>query len=201
MKTNWKLLPLLEAALIAFPYAVSAANADSAPEPGGKVKVHHERVYTIADEAARILKDVEEQAYEVTDHAGTLQMASGIAASSQQFHASELEAIKEDVNAMGKEMQRLQALRQSEAPWEQGTVARVLPLLKQVAATTDQEIRYVNDHPQKLALPEYRNMTKKLYDQSTALWKALHDSIKLANLREREMRLRKDLQDTSTLKQ
>jgi Mg2+ and Co2+ transporter CorA len=165
-------------------------------EQDGKAKIHHQRIYTIADEAARILKDIEEQAYEVTDHAGTLHLASSIAPSRREFNASELEAVKEDVNAMGKEMQRLEALRQNEASWEQETVTRAMPLLKQVAATTDEAIRYVNDNPQKLALPEYQQIAKKLYDQSAVLWKTLHDSVKLANLHEREGRLTEDLQST-----
>ncbi len=188
---NWRLTGAVIAGLLASTGVVAAQNTGPAEQQGGKVKIHHVKVYTIADESARTLKDVEEQAYDVTDHTGTIQVASGLPATSREFHANELEALKEDVNGMGKEMARLEALRQGETSWEQRTVTRAMPLLKQVAATTDEAIRYVNDNPQKLALPEYQKITKKLYEQSTALWKVLHNSIKLANLREREDRLRK----------
>lgn len=155
-----------------------------------KMRIHSQKVYTITDEAARILKDVEEQAYEVTGHAGTLYAAGGLPGYSAQFHLSELEAVKDDVNAMGKEMQRLEALRENEAAWERETVGRAMPLLKQLAAATDEAIRYVNGNPQKLAFPQYREMTRRLYGQSADLWKALHGSVRLEDLQEKEARLK-----------
>ncbi len=182
----------LIAGLIAFTCVMAAQKTDATKQEGGKAKVHVMKTYTIADEAARILKDVEEQGYDVTDHAATLQAGVRVGLS-RESTAGELDALHDDVNGMGKKMQRLEALARNETSWERDTVTRVMPLLKQVATTTDEAIRFVNDKPQHVGLPEYEKITGKLYDQSTALWKALHDSVKLADLREREARLRKAL--------
>lgn len=193
---KWKMIMsagAMVAGFVVFAGMVTAQSTDPAESQGGKVKTHHEKVYTISDEAARTLKDVEEQAYEVTDHAGTVQAASRIEKVGQGFYASELQAMKEDLNAIGYKLQRLEALQQDEKSWERRTVARTTPLLKQVGATADEVIHYVDDNPQKLVFPEYQRMTLKLYNQSTALWKSLHESVRLASLRDRELRLRKDM--------
>ncbi len=193
MKFTLPVAGAIVAGLVAF-NGVATANTDPADQQGGKAKIHHTKVYTVADESARIIKDVEERAYEVTDHAGTIRAASSVPAFSRDLHALELEAITEDVNQMGKELARLEAMQDNETTWERKTVARTKPLLKQVAASADEAIRYVREYPDSLAMQQYQKLAKNLYDQSTALWNSLHDSVKLANLREREIRLRKDLQ-------
>jgi hypothetical protein len=177
---------------------MAAKSAPSVEEPSGKVEVHHIKVYTIADEASRVLKDTEEQAYEMTEHTGTLLVATQMTAG-KEFYIDQLDALREDVNDMGRNIARLEALRQNEQPWESTTVTRVTPLLKQLAATTGQAIRFMNDNPQEFGrpFPEYQNITQRLYDQSTTLWRVLHDSVQLADLRQKEERLRNDLQQTS----
>ncbi len=178
--------------LIALTCAVAAQKTDPVKRQGGKAAVHAARVYTVVDEAARILKDVEEEGYDLADHAATLQ-AGGRVGLSWESNAAELDALHDAVNGMGKNMQRLEALARNETSWERDTVKRVMPLLKQVAASTDEAIRFINAKPQQIELLEYQKITGKLYDQSTALWNALHDSVKLADLHEREARLKKAL--------
>ncbi len=178
--------------LVAFAGTLIAQNPGAPEHLGRKAKIHHAKVYTIADEAARVLKDAEEQAYEVTDHAGTIQTANGISEGSQAFYSRELGAIREDLNAIGKSMARLEALQENEKTWERRTVTRTMPLLKQVVATTEEAIRFLNDRPGRVAFSDHQKLTTKLYDQSTVLWKTLHESVRLAELRQREIRLRKD---------
>ncbi len=172
---------------------VAAQKADPAKQQGAKAKTQvTTKAYPVVDEAARILKDVEEQAYDVADHASTLQAGNRLGAS-REFNANELDALHDDINAMGKKMQLLEALARNEATWERDVVTRVMPMMKQVAATTDEAIRFVNSKPVDFAPLDYEKITKKLYDQSTALWNTLHDSVKLADLREREAKLKKTL--------
>jgi hypothetical protein len=194
MKRLTLLLGAILAGVLTLTCVMAAPRTDSAKQQGVKTKVT--KGYTVVHEAARILKDVEEQAYDVTDHASTLEAASRLGAS-REFNAEELDALRDDVNGMGKKMQLLEALSRNEAGWEQGTVKRVMPLLKEVAATTDQAINYVDSKPTEFALSDYGKITKKLYDQSTSLWTTLHDSVKLASLREREEQLKKTLKVAS----
>ena len=185
----------VSAGLFALTGVMAAKSAPSVEAQGGRVRIHHVKVYTIADEASRILKDTEEQAYEMTDHTGTLLVATEVTAG-KEFYGVQLDALREDVNEMGRNVARLEALRPDEQPWERSTVTLAMPLLKQLAATTDEAIRFMNDNPEKFGrpFPEYRNITQKLYNQSTTLWRVLHDSVQLADLRQKEERLRTDLQ-------
>lgn len=160
----------------------------------GSVRIHERRIFTISDEAENVLKDVEHQAWDLSGHADTLQTASRNSRSTREFHAEELERVRQDVNAIGSEMQRLQGLEPGESAWEQETVTRVMPLLRQVAATTGRTIGYLNEYPGRIGFAEYGHLTKELSDQSTDLSKALHDSIHLAELRAKEDHLRAQLQ-------
>ncbi|MFN7933225.1 MAG: hypothetical protein U0R19_07850 [Bryobacteraceae bacterium] len=171
-----------------------AAQAGGSRSDEGKVKIHHKHVFTIADEAGRILKDVEEQSYEVTDHAGTLSIAAAVSSTSRAFFMDQLEAVREDVNRMSRELNRLEALEPNEAAWERQAVTRAKPLLTDLLATTDSAIRFLSANPEKIHLKEYQTLTKTLYDQSSALWHSLHDSVKLADLQKKEEHVRKDLE-------
>lgn len=160
---------------------------------GGKARIHHQKIYTIADESERLLKDAEELSYEVTDHTGTLSVGAVVQSTSRQFHLSQLEAIKEDVNELGRRFARLEALEPHEPSWVVSTVSVSKPMLKQLAATTDEAIKFVNENSEKLHMQEYKDLTKALYDQSTSLWKNLHDSVRLVDLQRKMETLNKDL--------
>jgi len=190
MMKRLTVLPGVIIVVIALTWVMAAQKADTAKQQAAKTQVT--KPYTVVDEARRILKDVEEQAYDVTDHAGTLQAGTRLG-SSREFNATELNALHDDVNGIGKKMALLEALAPKEASWERDTVNRVMPLLKQVAETTSQAIRYLDSKPVDFAPMDYAKITTKLYDQSSALWNELHDSVKLADLREREARLKKAL--------
>lgn len=171
-----------------------SAQARGNRQDEGKAKIHHKHVFTIADEAGRILKDVEEQSYEVTDHAGTLSIASAVSSTSRAFFMDQLEAVREDVNRMSHELNRLEALEPNEDAWERQAVTRAKPLLTDLLATTDSAIRFLSASPEKIHFKEYQTLTKTLYDQSSSLWHSLHDSVKLADLEKKEAHVRKDLE-------
>lgn len=177
--------------------AVYPAQAGVRSVAGGTSRLHHKKVFTVADEAERILKDVKEQGYEVTEHTGELTVASGLVTTSKHFNAAELEAVKEDVNAIGKEMSRLEGLAANESSWERETVSKLKPMLKDLASETDKAIAYTNNHPEKLHLAEYQGDLKHLYELSTSFWRTAHDSVRLADLGKKEKRLRTELQERS----
>jgi hypothetical protein len=172
------------------PYAAQASTGD-------KAKIHYKKVYTVQDESARTLKDIEEQAYELSDHAVTIEAAAGVSSLSRQFYVEQMEAVKEDVNAMGKEIAHLEALASYETSAERRTVNRVKPQLKKVAATVEEHLSFLNERPGQLESAAYRDLAATLTRQTESLWKTLHDSVALSDLAQRQQKLRKDLTATA----
>lgn len=185
-------------AAIAIAVIGSAANTLQAGTDvwGGRVRIHQSKVYTIADEASRIVKNAEEQAYEIHDHAVTVQ-AGTMQPMDREFFAAELEAMKQDINTMGQEFGRLEALASFETSQEKQIVETAKPQLKTIAETTNAAIVYLNEHPGLTDMPAYRTLTATLRQQTGTLWQTLHDSVKLANVQLREEQLRKNLARTT----
>ncbi len=176
----------------AFFVAVPALQARSTTS-GGKAAVHEKKVFTVQDEMWRTLKDVEVGAYDLHDHASNIQAAATTNRFDRSYYIAQLNAVKEGVNSMGKELARLEALLPVENPAERRITRAAKPQLQRIAATTTDAIRYFDSHPPLVEMPDYRKMSAALYQQTDALWKLMHDSVKLADTRVHEQQLRRDL--------
>lgn len=181
--------------------AVLAAAPLSAKDPNsGNIKVHHHRVYTTQDETAVALKNVEEQAYDLNDHAVTMQAGTRMETLDRDFFVSQMGAIRHDVNKIGKEIARLEALSTYETSSERDTISRVKPVLEKIAQSADANLQYLNNKPEELNFPEYRKLTNTLQDETGKFWTILHDSVTMTNVEKREQSLRKDIGQVQTSK-
>jgi hypothetical protein len=151
-------------------------------------------------EAAQLIKNVEQKAFDLHEHAVTMQAADA-SRLSRSFFIDESNAIKEDVNALGKSIARLQTLEKSENPTDQALVERLRPELADIATTTTQEIHYLNDNPDRLWQPGYQKLATLLRDETAALSETVHDSESLQKLAAREHKLRNDLGHSSAVGQ
>jgi hypothetical protein len=156
-----------------------------------QARPHSGTVYTVQDEASGLLKTVEERAYDLQNHADVMQAASTML--DRDFFISQTNTIKEDVNAMGKTLARLQALEPVETSPDRDIVEHAKSQLAQIATTTDAAIRYLNDNPGRVQFPAYRNMTTSLQRETAALWEMVHDSIRLDNMTIREQKLKQEI--------
>ena len=191
MNTKIRLLPAWIAAACAF---------STVPVYAKGIGVHRAKVYSIQDEAARILKNIEEQAYDLHDHALTLNAATGIQTLEREFFVEQMSAVRQDVNTMGAEITRLEALAESGSEAQRDAVAKAKPQLEAIAAQTTAGIRYLDEHPDRLQFPEYRKITASLASGTETLWRQLHDTDALASVSRREQRLRSDLAKTEGTK-
>ena len=160
--------------------------------------LHHTKPFTLADEASGLLKDVEQQAYAMHDHALTIQSGLGGVSLSREFFLSELAALKDDVNAAGKEVAKLQSLSSFEDPQQQQTLEHATPILKDIARTVDAQIQFLNTEPERLDLPDYRGLTRTLSRETGNFYQLMHDSIALSNTSKRENHLQKELDRVET---
>jgi hypothetical protein len=80
---------------------------------------------------------------------------------SWQTHASMLETMKEDVNDMGKIVERLQASRGSASQWQRQAIDRMVPLLKELASNTTAAINHLNQERARPTTGEYADYLRQ----------------------------------------
>jgi hypothetical protein len=74
---------------------------------------------------------------------------------SWQTHASMLETMKEDVNDLGKIVERLEASRESASQWQRQAIDRMVPLLKELASNTTAAINHLDQERTRPTTGEY----------------------------------------------
>lgn len=72
-----------------------------------------------------------------------------------ETHAYHLTRVKDDVNRVGEQLNSLQTMRFSAAPWQQETIDAILPVALEVADRTGAAIEHLNSDRQYLWAPHY----------------------------------------------
>src|SRR5262245_40190231 len=103
-------------------------------------RIHHHE----ADEARNTLRDIKVLASEVQDQADQLIHVSENPNMSPQSHLVRLDAMKDDVNQMGRDLSVLEAERDTLKPWEQNAIDDTLPQLREAATNLEAAIDYFN---------------------------------------------------------
>ena len=144
---------------------------------------------SVEQEATRTIIELQEQATAIADHSDDLRQLISSNESSSESQRWELDTLKYEINHMGRKLQALESERDSLSPWQVQAIDRAHPLLKEVAAKTEQAIDYFNDNKGHLWTPEYREYIKNIWSESDQMSHALKNSVTLAKVRDREQRL------------
>jgi hypothetical protein len=97
---------------------------------------------------------------------------------SLQSHGDQLTRVKEHINSMGEDVQRLRELRPAAASWQQQAIDRIIPLMTEMASLTESAIEHLNANPNKLHIPEYTEYLKENAELATELSALISDSVK-----------------------
>jgi len=144
---------------------------------------------TLEQEATGTIRDLQGQASALANQADQLRMGISGNENSWDSQLWQLDAIKSDINAMGKELHTLQAERDSLTPWQREAIDRAQLLLKEAAANTNEAIDYFNGNRGHLWTPEYRAYVSNVRKDSEQLSHDLKIDVNLAKVRDREQRL------------
>lgn len=98
-------------------------------------------------EATQLLSDVEAKSEDVIRQSDA-QVLLREHMSDWVYVGDSLSAIRADVNAMGKDLCRLQAIRRVALPWQQREISRITPRLQDMATQTSAAIRLLNNSQQ-----------------------------------------------------
>jgi methyl-accepting chemotaxis protein len=143
-------------------------------------------------EVSQLLKEIQSRAARLTDHAQTLSSYShsGI---SRVSHASQLMSAKDHINEIGGRLERLQGIRHVAAPWQQQAIDSIVPVAANVATHTEAAIEHLNQNPNHLWAPVYKERVRSLANRADEMKKSVDLHLELASTQERLEELRSKL--------
>lgn len=171
---NKKRIPVTSAIVIALSLSVA------------QVATPKSRSITVPEEARQTLKEIRMTSIGAEEEADQLRLCIENTTMSPDSHLTRLLALKDEVNKMGQDISRLETERESLAPWERQAVDKILPLLKETAASTESAIEYFNDNRSHLWTPVYRSYADRIWSDTERVDKTLKDYLKYAKAYDQE---------------
>jgi hypothetical protein len=95
-------------------------------------------------EASQLLSQIRARARDIQTSIGSLDLIARSADTDWKMECEALNDVREHVNAMGKDLTRLEDIRSRAEAWQQVEIDRILPLAKQLASNTENAIRAFN---------------------------------------------------------
>ncbi|MFB3827364.1 MAG: hypothetical protein ACE15B_11375 [Bryobacteraceae bacterium] len=143
--------------------------------------------------AVSLLAELQARAADAATHANELQTIALTPDVSWQSHAYALEAVRADVNSMGRTLSQLRILRDSAGPEQRHAIDSAALLVTEMAANTSAAVNFLNDHRGNFWIPSYRTEVTNLVNESERLTKSAGEAVQFARLRSKEQRIDKDL--------
>ena len=135
-------------------------------------------------EASRLLKEVQVHANALSSEADVLFIyARG--SISRHSHAIQVNLVKDRVNAVGKPLNRLQAIRHVAAPWQRQAIDSVVPIAASLAAQTEAAIQHLNETGKPLWAPDYTDLLRSISDRSDQVKTTIDLHLDLAGTQEK----------------
>lgn len=143
---------------------------------------------TQTEQVTQLLGDAKAEAYQLSMDASTMESYTRSTAN-WEAHSAAIERIKEDVNAAGRTITKLDNARSTAMPWQVTAIDRVKPLLKEIAANTTAVIGYIKANPSRLTKSEYKDYIEANSDLADRLAGLIKDFVDYGNTKERLDRL------------
>jgi hypothetical protein len=128
-------------------------------------------------QSVELMKSLAYAANDASDQASELDAATLSANATWEVHAQRLQALKDDVNEMGRILTRLNERRASLSASDRDTLDHANTLLKDMAASSQSAIQFLNADQQNFWLPSYRKNVNSLVNESTQLASSLDHAI------------------------
>jgi DNA repair exonuclease SbcCD ATPase subunit len=119
-------------------------------------------------EVSQILQDARDKAAVLSRDADEMETLTRSDVS-WQSHASMLETMKDDVNDLAQDVQKLTAERDKASPWQRQAIDRMLPMMKELAANTTAALNHLKDLQRRPVSPEYANYLRQNSETSKQL--------------------------------
>ena len=102
--------------------------------------------------------------------------------------------MKHHINDAGRTLTKLDEARGSASPWQATAIERIKPLLKEIAANTQNVIQTLNGSPKRITTTEYKDYLETNSDVSEQLAGLIRDFVDYGNAKNRMERLNAKLE-------
>ena len=165
MKLRYSGLAALVAAVVAVPVASQAAPQTCT---AGKA-TPASYTWNFPTEASQLLNGIQQDANKAEDRASTLDMFTMNSNIDWQIHAFELNALRREVNDMGRKLCRLEEIRRVAAPWQRKAIDAAAPDILLMADNTGDAIHFANEYQNNFWRPSYRKNVRNVLQESGQL--------------------------------
>jgi hypothetical protein len=182
-------LPLL-AGLATAPGVAAAASSHRCVAGQPTAASYH---WNFQQEASQLLDSLRQDAAQLKDHAANLEQFAMRPNLSWNAHATELTAIRGEVNDMGAKLCRLESIRRVLAPWQQDVVDRTAPELRLLADNVQAAIAFVNQRQDAFWMPAYRLYVTNLYTEANRVSGSVANYETYVKVHREDQQLQKEL--------
>ena len=146
-----------------------------------------------AETEKQVLQDLRARALAVRADAETLRTYIEAARLPSDSHARILQALRDDVNRMGKDLVTLDSERNSLPPWEKNAFQRILPLSQDTASTTRQAIDFFNANKTHLWGTQDLGFATRIGADALQIANTAGDYLKYEKLRNEESKIQSEI--------
>jgi hypothetical protein len=144
-------------------------------------------------EVSLLLEDARAKAAVLSRDADEMEALTRSAVS-WQTHASMLDTMKEDVNELARDVERLTAARDKASPWQQQAIDRMLPMMRELAANTTAAINHLKEQPSRPTSPSYVEYLRQNAETSRELSDMISSFVQYGQTRAKLQRLEQRLE-------
>lgn len=144
--------------------------------------------YTLdSEQVSKLLSEAKTMAFQLKEDAVTMESYTRMNVS-WQSHAAAINQIKDHINALGQQVTKLKAARDTASPWQKTAIDRINPFLDELGGYTTAVIEHINGD-KRHNLEEYKDYLEANADYASDLASMIGDFVDYGNSRQRVDRL------------
>ncbi len=140
-----------------------------------------------SEQVSKLLSEAKTMAFQVKEDAVTMESYTRMNVS-WESHAAAINQITEHLNALGRQVTKLNAAKGSASPWQRTAIDRIQPYLDELGGYTAAVVDHLNGTPRH-NLAEYKDYLEANADYATDLAAVISDFVNYGNAKQRLERL------------
>jgi hypothetical protein len=139
-----------------------------------------------SEQVTKLLSDAKTMAYQLREDAVLMETFTRQSVS-WQSHSAAISTIREHVNALGRQEQKLKEAKASASPWQRTAIDRIAPYLDELTGYITASIEHINEKQHTLL--EYNDYLEANADYATDLANMIANFVDYGKARQRVDRL------------
>ena len=137
-----------------------------------------------SEQVSNLLSQARTMAFQLKEDAETMETFTRMNVT-WQSHAIAIGQIKEHANALAKQVDKLKAVRDEASPWQMTAIDRIDPYLDEMSGYIEAVIENLNQHPERIGTPEYKDYLEANADYASDLADMIGNFVDYGRTKER----------------